>query len=53
VALHHLGDPMYGSLSKKGDWKQGVLFDAIVRRINERKKGHLLNRLVPGSLANP
>jgi V8-like Glu-specific endopeptidase len=53
VALHHVGDPKYGSLSKKGDWNQGVLFDAIVRRIKERKKGQWLNQLLPGSLANP
>jgi V8-like Glu-specific endopeptidase len=53
VALHHVGDPKYGSLTKKGDWNQGVLFDAIVRRIKERKKGQLLNQPLPGMPANP
>jgi V8-like Glu-specific endopeptidase len=53
VALHHVGDPKYGSQCKKGEWNQGVLFDAIVKRIKERKKGELLNQPLPGSLANP
>jgi V8-like Glu-specific endopeptidase len=53
VALHHVGDPKYGLLTKKGDWNQGVLFDAIVRRIKERKKGQLLNQPLPGLPANP
>jgi hypothetical protein len=47
VALHHVGDPRYGSFSKKGDWNQGVLFDAIVRLLNERSLGQLLNRPLP------
>jgi V8-like Glu-specific endopeptidase len=47
VALHHVGDPSYGPLSKKGDWNQGVLFDAIVKRIKERYLGQLLNRPPP------
>jgi V8-like Glu-specific endopeptidase len=47
VALHHGGDPSYGDLSEKGDWNQGVLFDVIVRRLNEQKVGYLLNQPLP------
>jgi V8-like Glu-specific endopeptidase len=47
VALHHVGDPRYGAFSKKGDWNQGILFDAIVKRLNDRKLGELLNQMVP------
>jgi len=47
VALHHIGDSSYGPFSKKGDWNQGVLFDAIVKRRSERKFGHLLNQPLP------
>jgi hypothetical protein len=47
VALHHVGDPKYGPFSKKGDWNQGVLFDAIVKRIKDRKLGELLNQPLP------
>jgi hypothetical protein len=47
VALHHVGDPRYGALSKEGDWNQGVLFDAIVRQLNGRNLQQLLNRPLP------
>jgi V8-like Glu-specific endopeptidase len=47
VALHHVGDPKYGPLSNKGEWNQGVLFDAIVKRLNQQKLGHLLNQPLP------
>jgi hypothetical protein len=39
--------PRYGPFSKKGDWNQCVLFDAIVRRLNERNLDQLLNRPLP------
>jgi hypothetical protein len=47
VALHHVGDPKYGPLSKMGDWNQGILFDAIVKRLNEQKLSHLFNQALP------
>lgn len=47
VALHHVGDPSYGSLSKKGNWNQGILFDAIVKRLRFHKLGELLNQPLP------
>jgi hypothetical protein len=47
VALHHVGDPKYGPLTKKGDWNQGGLFDAIVRRLRDHKLGELLNQPLP------
>jgi len=47
VALHHVGDPRYAPFSKKGDWNQGVVFDAIVKRLNDRNLGQLLNQLLP------
>jgi hypothetical protein len=47
VALHHVGDPKYGPHTNKGDWNQGVLFDAIVKRLRDQKLGDLLNEPLP------
>jgi hypothetical protein len=47
VALHHVGDPKYGAFSKKGDWNQGIPFDAIVTRLKRLELDQLLNQPVP------
>jgi hypothetical protein len=44
VALHHLGDPKYVGLSKKADWNQGVMIDAIFKSLQRKGNDKLLNR---------
>ncbi len=47
VALHRAGDLSYGEKSRRGDWNEGVLFKAIIKRLNETGCGSLINQPLP------